>query len=69
MSKPLTSDQAVELLRKHPDAYRTPENLRSLAAQVDADAPGKLTVLYSGPTTKDIGASDVIKNITAGGDR
>lgn len=64
MSKPLTSDQAIALLRKHPDAYRMPESLRWLAARVDADAPGKLTVLYSGPTTKEIGSSDVIRAMT-----
>lgn len=68
MSQPLTSDQAIALLREHPDAYRKPESLRSLAARVDADAPGKLTVLYSGPTTKDVWSSDVIKAMTASGE-
>lgn len=68
MSQPLTSDQAIALLREHPDAYLKPESLRSLAARVDADAPGKLTVLYSGPTTKDVWSSDVIKAMTASGE-
>lgn len=68
MSAPLTSDQAIALLRQHPDAYRTPESLRSLAARVDANAPGKLTLLYSGPTTKEVWSSDVIKAMTASGE-
>ncbi|WP_020379887.1 XVIPCD domain-containing protein [Dyella ginsengisoli] len=68
MSTPLTSDQAITLLRQHPDAYRTPENLRELASQIDADASGKLTVLYSGPTTKEVWSSDVIKAMNASGE-
>lgn len=68
MSTPLTSDQAIARLREHPDAYRTPENLRELASQVDADASGKLTVLYSGPTTKEVRSSDVIKAMNASGE-
>ena len=43
MSQPLTSKQAIDLLRKNPEHYTTQEQLRALAAQVDADAPGKLT--------------------------
>ncbi len=68
MSTPLTSEQAIALLRVQPGAHRTPGSLRSLAARVDADAPGKLTVLYSGPTTKDVWSSDVIKAMTASGE-
>lgn len=69
MSMPLTSDQAIAQLRDHPDAFRTPEALRSLAAQIDANAPGKLTVLYSGPTTKDVWSSDVIDLMNDPGER
>lgn len=68
MSAPLTADQAIALLREQPDAYRTPETLRTLAAQLDADASGKLTVLYSGRTTKNVWSSDVIKAMTATGE-
>ncbi len=60
MSAPLTADQAIALLREQPGAYRTPATLRTLAAQLDADASGKLTVLYSGRTTKNVWSSDVI---------
>ncbi|MGN7918061.1 peptidoglycan-binding protein [Lysobacter sp. 22409] len=62
-SPSLTSQQAIELLRRSPEAYRSPEQLRQLAAQVDADSPGQLTVLYSGPTAKGVWSSDVIDSM------
>jgi hypothetical protein len=64
----LTSDQAIKLLHDTPDAYRTPDSLRALAAQVDADAPGKLTVLYSGRAAQDVGSSDVIQSMVRSGE-
>lgn len=61
MSASLTSEQAKALLRGDPSNYDTPEALRRLAAHVDANAPGRLTVLYSGPSAEGIWSSDVIK--------
>lgn len=62
-SPSLTSQQAIELLRRSPEAYRSPEQLRQLAAQADADSPGQLTVLYSGPTANGVWPSDVIDSM------
>ena len=68
MTSPLTSEQAIALLRERPDDYQTAEQLRKLAAQVDADASGKLTVLYSGPAAKDIWSTDVINAMVDAGE-
>jgi hypothetical protein len=68
MSTPLTADQATALLRENPDSYITPTQLRALAAQVDADAPGKLTVLYSGSVAKGVWSSDVINAMVESGE-
>lgn len=68
MTQPLTSEQARELLREQPDGYRTSAQLRELAAQVDADAPGRLTVLYSGPAAKNIWSTDVITAMVDAGE-
>lgn len=68
MTTPLTSDQAIALLRKHPNAYDTAEKLRALAAQVDADSPGRLTVLYSGRTAEGVWSSDIIKAMESAGE-
>lgn len=68
MTTPLTSEQAIERLRQNPKDYATPETLRSLAAQVNADAPGRLTVLYSGPTANGVWSADVIKSMLDAGE-
>lgn len=68
MSTPLTSDQAIDLLRERPAAYDTPDKLRALAAQVDADAAGRVTVLYSGPAAKGASSSQVIKAMLESGE-
>jgi hypothetical protein len=69
VSGPLTSDQAIDLLHKTPSAYTTPDQLRALAARVDANATGRLTVLYSGEVGKGVRSNDVIKGmVTAGED-
>ena len=68
MSAPLASAEAIARLREDPNAYRTPESLRALAAQVEADAPGKLTVLYSGPVASDIGSGTIINAMRAAGE-
>ena len=68
MTTPLTSGQATVLLRKQPNAYDTPEKLRSLAAQVNADSPGHLTVLYSGRTAEGVWSTDVIGALLKAGE-
>lgn len=68
MTPPITSEEAISLLRQHPDAYRTPEQLRALAARVDADATGRTTVVYSGPTARGVWSSDVIDAMLASGE-
>lgn len=60
MTETLSADEAIALLRGNPSQYATPQGLRELAAQVDADSSGRLTVLYSGPAAKDIWSTDVI---------
>ncbi|MCL1524842.1 peptidoglycan-binding protein [Xanthomonas nasturtii] len=60
MKNALSAEDAITLLRERPDAYRSGEDLRTLAAQVDANAPGRVTVLYSGPAAKGIWSTDVI---------
>ena len=56
MKQPLTSDEAIDLLIRNPDNYSSFEQLKELAARVDADAPGKLTILYSGLLLKTSGS-------------
>ena len=68
MTQPLTSEQARELLRENPDGYQTSAQLRELASKVDADAPGRLTVLYSGPAAKDVWSTDVITAMVDAGE-
>jgi hypothetical protein len=68
VTTPLTSEQAIERLRQNPKDYVTPETLRSLAAQVDADASGKLTVLYSGPAANGVWSTEVINAMTEAGE-
>lgn len=60
MKNALSAEEAIALLRERPDAYRSGEDLRALAAQVDANASGRVTVLYSGPAAKGIWSTDVI---------
>lgn len=60
MNPPITSEEAIALLRQHPEAYQTREQLRALAAQVDANTTGRTTVFYSGQTAKGVWSSDVI---------
>lgn len=54
MSRSLSAEEAIALLREQPDAYRSVNSLRALAARVDADAPGSLTILYSGPVAEGV---------------
>lgn len=68
MTSPLTSQQAIDLLRSQPERYATPEQLRALAAQVDADASGKVTVLYSGRVSEGVYSNDVVKGMIAAGE-
>ncbi len=68
MSGPLTADEAIGLLHKSPGAYTTPDQLRTLAARVNADAMGRLTVLYSGGVGKGAWSTDVIEGMTAAGE-
>jgi hypothetical protein len=68
VSAPLTADEAIDLLHKSPSAYATPDQLRMVAARVNADAPGRLTVLYSGHVGKGVGSGDVIKAMVAAGE-
>ncbi|MBT2748387.1 MULTISPECIES: peptidoglycan-binding domain-containing protein [unclassified Lysobacter] len=63
MTDALTANEAIALLRGSPGDYATPEKLRALAAQVDADSPGRLTVLYSGQTANGVWSSDVIDSM------
>ncbi|WP_372390348.1 hypothetical protein ACCQ05_11605 [Xanthomonas sp. NCPPB 3582] len=39
MKNALSAEEAIALLRERPDACRSGEDLRTLAAQVDANAP------------------------------
>lgn len=68
MSAPLTADQAAALLRANPGAYTTPDQFKALAAQVDANPVGRLTVAYSGQVDQGVGSSDVIKGMLANGE-
>jgi hypothetical protein len=68
MSEPLTAEEAIDQLRRSPQQYATPEDLRRLAAQVNADASGKLTVLYSGPAANSIWSTDVINGMVEAGE-
>jgi hypothetical protein len=68
VSRSLTNEEAIERLRQNPQDYVTPETLRSLAAQVDADASGKLTVLYSGPAANGVWSTEVINAMTEAGE-
>ncbi|WP_144436310.1 peptidoglycan-binding protein [Lysobacter antibioticus] len=68
MTETLSADEAIALLRGNPSQYATPQELRELAAQVDADSSGRLTVLYSGPAAKDIWSTDVINAMRAAGE-
>ncbi len=65
MSAPLTAAQAIELLRKHAAAYNTREKLGALVEQVNADSPGRVTVLYSGRLGGGLSTEDVAKELKA----
>lgn len=68
MTTALTFDQAIALLHEQPGEYDTPNKLRALAAQVDADAPGRVTVLYSGPSAKGVSSSNIIESLLESGE-
>ncbi|WP_237715456.1 peptidoglycan-binding protein [Xanthomonas phaseoli] len=68
MNGSISAQDAIDRIRQSPDDYQTPESLRSLAAQVDANASGKVTVLYSGPAAKDIWSTDVIGSMIDSGE-
>ena len=65
MSAPLTAAQAIGLLRKHPADYNTREKLGALVEQVDADSPGRVTVLYSGKLGGGLSTEDVAMQLKA----
>lgn len=44
----LSYSQAVELLRQKPENFNTPESLSNLLNNVDIQASGDITILYSG---------------------
>ncbi|GAE50047.1 hypothetical protein XPU_1579 [Xanthomonas arboricola pv. pruni str. MAFF 311562] len=48
----ISAQDAIDRIRQNPGDYQTPESLRSLAAQVDANASGKVTVLYKWPSSE-----------------
>ncbi|RST44205.1 hypothetical protein, partial [Variovorax sp. DXTD-1] len=64
----MSAKDAIDLLHKNPGAYATPEQIRTLAARVDANATGRLTVLYSGGVGKGVWSSDVIDGMVAAGE-
>ncbi|MCC8624561.1 peptidoglycan-binding protein [Xanthomonas vesicatoria] len=68
MNGSISAQDAIDRIRQNPGDYQTPESLRSLAAQVDANASGKVTVLYSGPAAKDIWSTDVIGSMIGSGE-
>jgi hypothetical protein len=68
VSGPLSAKDAIDLLHKNPGAYATPDQIRALAARVDANATGRLTVLYSGGVGKGVWSSDVIDGMVAAGE-
>ncbi|WP_372173838.1 peptidoglycan-binding protein [Xanthomonas axonopodis] len=68
MNGSISAQDAIDRIRQNPGDYQTPESLRSLAAQVDANASGKVTVLYSGPAAKDIWSTDVIGSMIESGE-
>ncbi|UXA69442.1 peptidoglycan-binding protein [Xanthomonas prunicola] len=68
MNGTISAQDAIDRIRQNPGDYQTPESLRSLAAQVDANAFGKVTVLYSGPAAKDIWSTDVIGSMIDSGE-
>ena len=68
MSGALTAGAAVESLRNNPDKYRTLNELRELAKQVDIDSPGKVTVLYSGDMADRVSAWNVVKAMEVAGE-
>ena len=63
MISPLTAQQAIELLVRNPAAYNSRENLGNLAALVEANSPGSVTVLFSGRVGPDISAEEVAKGL------
>ncbi len=60
MKTSISFEQATAELRTRPGNYVTAEQLRELAARVNADASGRITVLYSGPAARGIWSTDVI---------
>ncbi|MDO5611032.1 MAG: hypothetical protein Q4G62_09745 [Pseudomonadota bacterium] len=68
MTPQLTAEEAISLLRQQPLAYQTPEQLRVLAGQVDANPSGRITVLYSGPSAKGVESSQIIKSMLETGE-
>ncbi|UXA49273.1 peptidoglycan-binding protein [Xanthomonas prunicola] len=68
MNGSISAQDAIDRIRQNPGDYQTPDSLRSLAAQVDANASGKVTVLYSGPAAKDIWSTDVIGSMIESGE-
>lgn len=68
MSTRISAREAIEQLRNHPETYRTPESLRALAAQVDANSAGRITVLYSGPITDYVSSGQVVEAMVEAGE-
>ena len=57
---PITAEQANQLLLQHPEEYSSPSALRNLISQISTDAPGKITVTYSGAVGNGVWSSDIV---------
>jgi hypothetical protein len=64
----LSAREALELLRRNPDAFQTADELRELASRVGVESPGRLTVLYSGATAPGVHSSDVVTSMRVAGE-
>jgi hypothetical protein len=64
----LTSAQAIDLLLSDPAKYATLDALRSLAAQVATESPGRITVLYSGTLGAGVSSTAVIEGMISQGE-
>ena len=67
-ARELSAREAGDLLRLTPEAFRTEEQLLELASRVSVEAPGRVTVLYSGPTARSVHSSDVVSAMRVAGE-
>lgn len=56
---PLSAEQALDTLTKHPDRYQTRDDLADLVRSVSVETPEDTTVLYSGNLQADCSANDL----------